>query len=66
MKTIISFSSRHDRNCAQVGKLIQSMNSESVLYDFQSLKFMPAAGAIMSASKSGKLVFILTIWNAGF
>lgn len=36
--TIISFSSRHDGNCAQVGKLIQSMNSESVLYDFSEFE----------------------------
>lgn len=36
--TIISFSSRKNGNCAQIGKLIQSMKQESALFDFSEFE----------------------------
>ena len=36
--TIISFSSRKNGNCAQIGKLLLSMTEESVLFDFSELE----------------------------
>lgn len=39
MKTcIISFSSRTDGNCAQIGKLIRSMSEEAVLFQFSNFE----------------------------
>ncbi len=35
--TIVSFSSRKNGNCAQIGKLIQEVTPESVLFDFSEL-----------------------------
>ena len=42
--TIISFSSRKNGNCAQIGKLIQSMTEESVLFDFSEFEVHACGG----------------------
>ena len=39
--TILSFSSRKNGNCAQIGKLIQAMTQDSVLFDFSELEIHP-------------------------
>ena len=42
--TIISFSSRKSGNCAQIGKLIQSMTQEAVLFDFSEFEVHACGG----------------------
>lgn len=45
MKTVIlSFSSRADGNCAQIGRLIQSLSCDAVLYDFSTFVLHPCGG----------------------
>ena len=45
MKTVIlSFSSRADGNCAQIGKLIRSLKRDAVLYDFSEFSLHPCGG----------------------
>ena len=42
MKTVIvTFSSRQDGNCSQIGKLIASMTQDPVLFDFSGFDIHP-------------------------